>query len=122
MTKKVTRQDTLTSQEELDETGVDLRQYRTVLEMYANQVAGTEQVLFTETDVPAGKHPETYYISEKDWEKMGEPTVITITVEPGDKLHVEYSGEEILHRDAGTGQFVTEEYAEAHPETTVTES
>jgi hypothetical protein len=29
---------------------------------------------------------------------------------------------EIVHRDAGTGQYVTEEYAEANPETTVSET
>lgn len=29
---------------------------------------------------------------------------------------------EVVHRDAGTGEFVTEEYAEEHPDTTVKET
>lgn len=96
--------------------------HEVVLSLHSNQVPDLGQVLFTEDNPEAGQHPETYYVSEKDWEAMGEPEVITLTFVAGDQLNPPDDGAELLHRDAGTGQFVTEKYAEEHPDTTVTES
>lgn len=101
----------------------DLAQHQTVLTFNSQQMEDVPQALFVQPNTEPGQHPETYYISSELWEDMGSPAQITITVVPGDQLTPPPDGgAELLHRDAGTGQFVSEDYAEANPETTVTES
>lgn len=99
-----------------------MNKHQIILSMHPNQVPNIKQVLFTQDETDPGSHPDSLYIAESRWEDLGEPTVITITVEPGDLLNPPDDGAELLHRDAGTGRFVTEEFAEENPDTTVTES
>lgn len=107
-----------------------MNSHQTVLSLHPNQVPNIGQVLFTQDNVEAGEHPESLYIDETVWEEMGEPMVVTITVVVGDQLNdvdeeafVLHSGDGTeVHRSAVTGQFVSEEFAEENPDTTVTES
>lgn len=57
-------------------------------------------------------------MSRFKWQDLGSPETVTLTIEAGDQLNAE----EVAYRDAGTGQYVSEEYADANPDTTVGEA
>lgn len=45
------------------------------------------RVRFSREPEEDGDIPDTVYISWADWEDMGRPEVVTVTVEPGDLLN-----------------------------------
>lgn len=47
----------------------------------------------SEDDIVEGVIPEAYYLTTKNWEDMGSPIAITITVQAGDLLNLSDEGE-----------------------------
>lgn len=57
-------------------------------------------------------------ISKRAWQELNSPLVMLVDLVAGDPV----PSADINYRDAGTGQYVSEEYADANPETTVGEA
>lgn len=93
---------------------------RRQLHMHRHEDQQSENYVYFELKSEEGERTDGYYMTKQQYEDFGEPEDITVTVVlPG--YQMEDDGE-IVHRDAGTGLFVTQQYAEDHPDTTVKET
>jgi hypothetical protein len=67
-----------------------LTKSRSVLRIVAEDLSQVDEnvVAFSNFDDPTIESPvlRTTTISRRDWESMGEPDTITVTVEPGDTI------------------------------------
>lgn len=103
----------------MTESNFRLAEHQVEMSLLGNWADG-DLVRF-ETTVDDGEQASAYLMSETKWTAAGEPQTIYVTVtavlptsEPADEIEV--------FRSASTGEFVSEEFAERNPSTTMKHS
>lgn len=76
-------------------TDVRLSQHVTVMDLLEDQPFDEVRKFrnASEDDIFEGTVPEIFYLTSQNWEDMGSPNSITVTVHPGDLLNVTDEGE-----------------------------
>lgn len=95
-----------------------IRQYKVVVDKH--DVQQSQRHIYFQHRKDGDEDRQGFYMTRRDWDEMGQPTQVTITVEPGDLIPEESTHrrnllDKVPHRAVGIPNRLTGEDPRPHP-------